>query len=410
LLSGLDQVHGLAFGPDGKVYVGETGKISRFAPGSSPVSLEPVVTDLPRDGLHPLTTMIFDAQGALIVNIGAPTDRCELKGPGQDKPQDPCPFLAGTKPRAALWRLTFDKPGGKVVKTEVLATGLRNSMALAVDGASGTVLQAENSADLPGENEPPEEINLIKQNKNYGWPHCVGANQPLLGTIPASRCKAMEPAAVLLPAHAAPLGMLIYRGDTLPGLKGRLVVGYHGYRDNGHRIVSFALPDVLNAKQNALSMPLVSGWQRQKGLRPRGAPVGLAEAADGTLWFVEDKNRTIMAIRADETPGGRSLDMPSPSDKPSQARPMPDGFDTLARDLLSRKCAACHVEMRDKDPAKSWGRIVDAGWAEPGPLRQTKLIASMLGDQGHKPMPPPLGLKADAAARKLIEDFLGRNP
>jgi len=37
-------------------------------------------------------------------------------------------------------------------------------------------------------------------------------------------------AALLLLTPAAPLGMLIYDGPMFPRLKGRLLVGYHGYR------------------------------------------------------------------------------------------------------------------------------------------------------------------------------------
>ncbi len=45
---------------------------------------------------------------------------------------------------------------------------------------------------------------------------------------------------LLLPPHAAPLGMIVYDGPMFPVLKGQAVITFHGYRDQGHRLV--ALP------------------------------------------------------------------------------------------------------------------------------------------------------------------------
>ena len=42
-----------------------------------------------------------------------------------------------------------------------------------------------------------------------------------------------------MPPHAAPLGMFYYQGDKFPELKGKLVVGLHGYRPTGGRVIFY---------------------------------------------------------------------------------------------------------------------------------------------------------------------------
>jgi hypothetical protein len=45
---------------------------------------------------------------------------------------------------------------------------------------------------------------------------------------------------------------------------------------------------------------LISGWHKVNGIRPRGAPVGITVASDGTIWL-EDKNKSIVRIDVDPT-------------------------------------------------------------------------------------------------------------
>jgi glucose/arabinose dehydrogenase len=407
VFSGLRQPHGLALGPDGKIYVGEKGRISRFDPGAEKPELEPIATGLPDDGIHPLTNLIFDKDGALIVNVGATNDRCETKA-NPTVPQDPCPLTQGERPRAALWRLTFDAPGGRVIKTEPLARGLRNSMALAIDPASGELLQAENGVDLPGEDEPAEEINVIAAGAHYGWPHCWGVDTPLRGAkVTKTQCRTYAPAAALLPPHSAPLGMLAYNGAMFSKLKGRLLIALHGYRKYGQRIVSADVQQVMNAKGGKAKLQdVVSGWARKRGVRPAGAPTGMAIGHDGAIWFAEDRNRTIMVLLKSD---GTKTPLASAQDA-VPAAPPPAGWDAFTAKVLKAKCAACHVEVRQDKAADIWSAMVSVGWVGEGPLKDSKLARALTGAGPEKPMPPPSGLAGDAEAMAAFNALLGANP
>ncbi|MER3479299.1 MAG: hypothetical protein C4327_02105, partial [Meiothermus sp.] len=203
IFTGLDRPNGITLGPDQKVYVGEASRVFRFDPTTP--QKEYVIRDLPATGRHPLKTMVFDRAGNLFLNIGSASDNCD-----GDKGKATC---AEAATRGQIRRYTFAWPAGKVTGQSVYATGLRNSMALAVH-SSGTLLQGENSRDainladpkISDETHPNDELNIVLGGKNYGWPYCYedGKNAP---EFPKYDCSETEKPTVLLPAHAAPLGM-----------------------------------------------------------------------------------------------------------------------------------------------------------------------------------------------------------
>lgn len=409
LFDKLDMPHGLAVGPDRKVYVGEVGRIWRFDPAAATLAKEPVIDGLPSQGRHPLKHFVFDKEGNLVINFGAPTDRCEVKG--KSSPPYPCPAVTGDKPEAALWRLAMTWPEGKPGALTEIARGLRNSMALAVHPSSGLLLQGENSVDLKPDDDPPEELNVIRPGRHYGWPYCVGREErvPDYRKAPVS-CRDFEPPALLLPGHAAPLGMAYYTGPMFPELAGKLVVGFHGYRDNGHRIVAYDVdaegrPVPADGKPPGFGIVLVDDWVHAAGRGPDGAPVGITVASDGSIWFPEDKNRTVMVLM--RSTGGRSAPAPLPEPAPKiAAGPPPKGWAALFTGLLKPRCAGCHVEYRSGDPAKVWERLAARAWVDPADVARSKIVAAMKGVVPMRPMPPPTGLAADAKALARLEAFL----
>lgn len=294
VLRKLDMPATLAIGPDGGVYVGEMSRISRFDPDAADpqATLTPVITGLPdnrlHDNRHPLSAFVWAADGAFLVNVGAPSDQC-LPKPGWKS----CPEA---ERQAAIWRFAPEGPGKWAAEPTVYARGLRNSLAL-VRTRAGTILQAENSIDVPQANWPPEELNVIEQGAHYGWPYCMGQNE----TAPAWRtqkvvCAPYRRPVLNLPPHGAPLDLLEYRGEMFPELTGRLLVTLHGYRPTGSRILAIELDNNGLPKAGQRPRDLTPGWGAVKGKRPAGAPVGMAVAADGAIWVADDRNGAILRL------------------------------------------------------------------------------------------------------------------
>mgnify|MGYP006197741803 CR=1 FL=1 len=134
LASGLDRPHGLARGPDGRVYVGEAGTVWRTP--TAAFAREDLLKDLPADGAHPLKELAFGRKGRLYINMGSASDACR-----DDRQQQPlpCPEASGPRPRAAVYRAVLGGPNHTLQSLQPHATGLRNSLGLAVvRGARGT--------------------------------------------------------------------------------------------------------------------------------------------------------------------------------------------------------------------------------------------------------------------------------
>lgn len=332
VLTGLYMPHHMAFGPDGKVYVNEQGRIFRFDPlAADPSStIATVMTGTPDTrvhfSLHPLAGFIFDANKDLLVSVGAPTDQCLKNG----KPDGTtfCAQSEGDTKTAVIRRYKWIDNNQWSPNFTVMAQGLRNSVAM-VRHTSGTLLEADNGMDFPPANTPFETLNVLALGAHYGWPYCydMTSANPVWKDAHAMDCAgpAHTRPTRLLPPHGAPLSMLYYDGAMFPELRGKLLVSLHGYRPAGARIAAFAVDRygvpllAPNAHYDAyagpegdqtISLPypgpasepllLTPGWNNVTGSHPMGAPLGLAVAEDGAIWVAEDRNATILRIARDQ--------------------------------------------------------------------------------------------------------------
>jgi glucose/arabinose dehydrogenase len=464
LIDRLDFPFGLEIGPDRKIYASTDQTIFRFDPlaGDPRSTMETIIRGLPgntlqlsdgstvKESAHPLKAFLFDRNGRIYVNIGAPSDSCLPA-----LATKPCAAGEGASPLASIW--TFTPPPGRVFPAlnasdagpghEVFARGLRNSMALAMhpefpsDGFA--FLQGENGRDLPDPQKPNEELNAIEKGKHYGWPYCYDLStvsaefkpflqlktsyQGLCGNAALYR----QPFS-LLPPHAAPLSMFYYSGARFAELQGRLIVGLHGYRPTGSRILFYdvdekGFPKIspapvryrvscaaepsrafqTEAQPQVAAAPfteLVSEWHKVNGIRPQGAPVGMTVASDGAIWLVEDKNQTV--IRIDTAPSRPQDALPCDARSQAQIDELAKFAETNASNserltqirtgLVEKHCHGCHADFglkagmtdQQKDDAALRFMLSQDGWIYPGDPSAGRLHARLNGIGAEKQMPP----------------------
>ena len=279
-VSGLSQPHGLAF-HKGALYVAATDGVVRVALGAdgratgSPV----YVNRYSGGGGHWTRTIVFGADSAMYVAVGSSCNLC----------------VEQSSDRAAVLRFNEDGSGKRVY-----ASGLRNAVGLAVEPTTGALWASQNERDnLPPDHEnlPPEEINILTDGGDYGWPYCYGDRVPNPEYADAARCARTIPPAAKLQAHSAPLGMsFLARATLLPAeYRSDLLVAYHGSwnRDTptGAKVVRVR---VIGGAPGAVD-DFITGWQGANGSR-WGRPVDVVVAADGAVLVSDDQSGAIYRI------------------------------------------------------------------------------------------------------------------
>jgi glucose/arabinose dehydrogenase len=279
VIQDLDRPHGLAF-HEGKLYVAGTQKvwrIDRFRGDGQPGQITAIVSNL-SDGGHWTRTILFGPDGKLYLSVGSSCNVCKEKDPR----------------RAAIVRYNPDGSG-----EEIFATGLRNSVGVAWHPVTKELWGTDNGRDWLGDDSPPDEINIIRQGKVYGWPNCIADRVPDPDFGTAEICQKTEPPAVKLQAHSAPLGLAFYTGKQFPQeYQGDLFVALHGSwnrsKKTGYKVVRVKL-DKGQVKQVE---DFATGWlMQEKGTDiVWGRPVDLVVGPDGGLYLSDDSAGFIYKI------------------------------------------------------------------------------------------------------------------
>jgi glucose/arabinose dehydrogenase len=301
-------------GPRSWLYYSTFREVIRHAwtPGELAVSGPPdtVARDLPGARQHGIKTFVFDGN-RLLVNHGAPANSCQRDDRQAQSPGlDPCPLLDST---GGIWIFDADRSGQTRAQARRLATGMRNTVALAVRSADGQLYAAIHGRDLLGANwgfsdsanaEKPAEVFVhVAPGADFGWPYCYydraldhyvlapeyGGDGQAVG-----RCTDKARPLIAFPAHWAPDGLTFHSGSGVPDrYRGGAFLAFHGswnrapLPQDGFRIVFLPFAGAQPGRWEAFA----------DGFQARGSrPVDVAEGPDGSLYVSDDAGGRVYRI------------------------------------------------------------------------------------------------------------------
>jgi glucose/arabinose dehydrogenase len=278
---------GLAFN-NGYLYVGNTASLVRYRytngdlkPQGEPEKL----MNLPAGG-HSTRNIVFNRAGTkMYVAVGSQSNN----DAGED-----CR-------RAAILEFNPDGSGYRVY-----ASGIRNPVGLALQPGTDIIWTAINERDNLGDDLVPDYATSVKDGGFYGWPYSyIGKNYDprYVGAFPDLVNKALVPD-VLLPAHAAALGITFYTGNQFPQrYRNGAFVALHGSWNrsvaSGYKVVFFPMN---NGKPGPIE-DFLTGFLTSTGAEGTdilrwGRPVGVLVARDGSLLVSDDASNRIWKISA----------------------------------------------------------------------------------------------------------------
>jgi len=285
-LDGLDAPFGMAL-VGGDLYVANTSGIKRYpyqtgqtritAPGT-------LLTELPGGPInhHWTKDLVASPDGArLYVGIGSNSNITE-RG------------LEAEKDRAMIWEV--DRASGA---HRPYATGIRNPNGLQFHPETGQLWAVVNERDELGPDLVPDYLTSVRPGAFYGWPwsywgrHVDPRVKP---ERPDMVAKAVMPD-YSLSSHVAPLGMVFYRGASLPAAyRGGAFIGEHGSWDRGHfNGYKVVWVPFRGGRPSGPARDVVTGFLDGEN-RARGRPVGLAVDRTGALLIADDLANVVWRV------------------------------------------------------------------------------------------------------------------
>jgi glucose/arabinose dehydrogenase/mono/diheme cytochrome c family protein len=327
----------------GSIYAEINDRIVRYSlPAGSMVPSGPadtIVSELPLGGDHPMHPFIINADGAMYVDVATATNSCQLKNRTlKSSGAEPCTEL---EIRGGIWLYDANKTNQTFSPAERFATGIRNAEGFAID-PSGRVFVTQHGRDQLHANWPDlykpdqeatlpaEELLLLKQKADYGWPECYydpfveklvlapeyGGN----GGKTAGVCANKIAPIAAFPAHWAPNAMVRYDGTQFPARYGDGVfIAFHGswdrapYPQSGYNVVFQPVAGDRASGPCEIFADGFAGAARSPA-KAEHRPSGLAVGPDGSLYVSDDiRGRIYRIVYRGGSEGGAAKIAPCPS-------------------------------------------------------------------------------------------------
>ncbi len=307
---------------NGWVYVGHDDGVVRYRRPEGQLApdgeAEVIVGGLRSEGGHAAKPVEITPDGTLFVNIGSPSNSCQVEDRTAGSPgKDPC---EERETNAGIWRFDAATPGQTMADGERYAAGMRNTVALHHDDAGGELYAAihgrdqllQNWGDLYTAEEsaelPAEELVRVREGDDYGWPYCYYDQRqgekvlaPEYGGDgqEVGRCADMDDPILGFPGHWAPNDLVIYRGQQFPErLRGGAFIAFHGswnrepLPQEGANVVFLPRSDAGFAGEWQVFAEGQGEWAETREHRP----TGLALGPDGSLFISDDAGGRIWRV------------------------------------------------------------------------------------------------------------------
>ncbi|HET6368698.1 MAG TPA: PQQ-dependent sugar dehydrogenase [Pseudomonadales bacterium] len=235
-----------------------------------------VYNQLPGDIPHGWKFIKVGPDGKLYLPVGAPCNICE--------PSDQY---------AQIRRINLDGSG-----MEVVARGVRNTVGFDFHPKTKELWFTDNQRDWLSEDLPNDELNRLNKPglQHFGFPYCHQGDfaDPEFGWGKA--CAEYVKPAVLLGAHAAPLGMRFYTGKMFPEkYHNAIFVARHGPWNRTKKYAADVVAVFLNDNGTVRSVePFLTGLVEDNAYL--GRPVDVLVLKDGSLLVSDDHAGAIYRI------------------------------------------------------------------------------------------------------------------